>query len=74
MKTIVTPLSDIPAPLRGLWKLQYRPLEVELEKAFRDPSVEHPANATEQLAKYRKAHFTAKMSFLDRLYAKHFAS
>ena len=67
---IITPLRDIPVELRGLWKLQYQPLEKILQKALDTRGNEE---SVKNAHKYKSAHFSSKISLLDKLHEAHFA-
>ncbi|MEK0324676.1 MAG: hypothetical protein QQN63_03135 [Nitrosopumilus sp.] len=63
-------MRDIPVELRGLWKLQYQPLEKILQEAVDSRGNEE---SIEKAHEYKKSQLFSKISLLDKLHEAHFA-
>ena len=64
---IITPIRLIPPELRGLWKLQYAPIERIFQMVVDSPDINEIG--INNAKNYKKASLAAKLSVLDRLHA-----
>lgn len=66
---IITPITKVPPVLRGLWKLQYAPIERAFQIAVNGPDMNEVGINNGK--RYKAASIAVKMMVLDKLHANY---